>query len=589
MFSQDYLIKYHHSLPPQHYLAEEILLGGILINSKIIEATLAQLSITAFALEAHRLIYRSTIDLYIQEKYIDPIALITTLWELNLLNQVGGIRKILDLLKQGQIFVSNMSDEATAHYYIKLIKDAYVKRLLIQYGYSIVKLAQISSIENTTIFFKAEKYIQCIKNTIIQDTNNTINSNLIKILFNIKNSHIQSHQNQLSSGFDSLDRLIRGFDKSDLVIIAGRPSMGKTSLSLNMALNLLKKKYQGIYIFSLEMSREQILYKLLSMESGIPLRKLKAGEINNQDWVALQQITHQLMQSIIYIDDSSNLSLKHLSSKVRSQNQSHKEISLIIIDYLQLLRLNNPLIKNRAEELSVITRELKILAKEFNIPIVILSQLNRNLESRINKKPLLSDLRESGCVGRKSKVLCRHKKQQKSLCYHKALPRKLQIQNHLIRENNWIIHGQHQYLYMLQNTSSTIIQMTHNHRIFTSTGWIKGDKAKKRMDLEWETNYFSRNKRRKIKSIKLYQKKPSYDLKAEETKMFCCNQSILTHNSIEQDADLVLMLYRESYYNHNAEDIHLTEIIVSKHRNGPTGTINLHFDPSLSSFTDISS
>jgi replicative DNA helicase len=574
MLTKNHIKKYHEQLPPQHNLAEEILLGGILINSQVIKIVIRELVTESFALETHQLIYRTIIEVYSEYKYIDSIVLINTLWELNLLNKIGGITKILNLLKQAHIFMSNSITDLTIDYYVSLIKDKYLRRLLVQYGYNIIKLAHISSIAHETIFFKADKYLAHITYLLNQKKQEQVNLLLTNILLNLRTNKDILKNRGLMSGFQSLDIITNGFKNSDLIVIAGRPSMGKTSLALSIVNNLVRANHTGIGIFSLEMSKEQILYKLLAMACVIPSLTLTLGTISNLDWIKVQDASNQLINSSIYIDDTANLSISHLNIKAKALKGEYGKLSLIIIDYLQLIQLPNSNIKNRAEELSSITRILKVLAKDLNTPILVLSQLNRNVEGRVNKKPLLSDLRESGCVEFNTYILIRrYFKSQKYLNDCKS-----KVQYKLL-----------QYKYLLKGRQGRLLAITHNHFILTSLGWRKGDQVKycnqiyRKLQRDNKMLY----EQSWIRKIIVKGKSKAFDLEVVDRKFFVGNNYWVLHNSIEQDADMVLLLYREAYYNQHNTDNKLTELIIAKHRNGPIGTAKLNFNPDFSAFEDI--
>nr|YP_009313584.1 Replication helicase subunit [Galaxaura rugosa]SCW21838.1 Replication helicase subunit [Galaxaura rugosa] len=582
MFNRNSLIKYHEQLPPQHGLAEEIILGGILTHQDIIKITINKLTIDSFSLEINQLIYRTIIETHNRDNYIDPIILINNLWESNLLSKVGGIQKVLDLLKYGQIFTSNAFKHILIPYYIKLLQDKYFRRLLIQYGYDVIRLAYITNLDYSAILFKTEKYIKKIKEFIIVNDQITLSSSLTEILLSIKNQNINYENLRIESGFKKLDNLIYGFHNTDLIVIAGRPSMGKTSFSLNIALNLLQQNNKGICIFSLEMSREQILYKLLCILTSIPFNKLKSGKINNNDWIILQKAANKLIKGMFYIDDTSNVSLNHLILKTKMLKHECPDISIIIIDYLQLIQIDKSSTLNRTEELSIITRSLKILAKELNLPIIILSQLNRNVENRFNKKPLLSDLRESGCVNFSTKII-------KNLCRNNKRKYNARLSDFTKNSIFYLFQSEdNKYIYNINNLCNILISSTHNHKILVDYKWYTINKLKQNYKLvtyTWnKTNYPILHKIQKIENCNY--KTNVYDLKIYTTKSFYSNNHIITHNSIEQDADLVLMLYREAYYNRNTVDTNLTDIIIAKHRNGPTGVAELKFNPNLSKFSN---
>ena len=221
---------------------------------------------------------------------------------------------------------------------------------------------------------------------------------LNNIFFDLKTKSLNPVLFGLPSGFYDLDSLTQGFQKSDLIIIAGRPSMGKTALGLNIASNIIKSLKLPILFFSLEMSKEQIMYRLLAMETNINQMKLKSGKLYQNDWIKLNKMIKILSKLPLFIDDNFTLSIQDIRSKIKTIIFEQNNVGLIIIDYLQLMQNSNSKTENRVQELSKITRSLKILARELNIPIIALSQLSRNIENRIDKRPILSDLRESGSI-----------------------------------------------------------------------------------------------------------------------------------------------------------------------------------------------
>ena len=217
---------------------------------------------------------------------------------------------------------------------------------------------------------------------------------LNNIFIELKEKSLNPTLAGLASGYYDLDLLTQGFQKSDLIIIAGRPSMGKTALGLNIALNILRESKLPVLFFSLEMSKEQIMYRLLSIETNITQTRLKSGKLYQEDWIKLNKMIKIMSKIPFFIDDTSNLSIQTIQSKIKTIIFEQGQIGLIIIDYLQLMQNSKSKTENRVQELSFITRALKNLARQFNIPIIALSQLSRNVENRIDKKPILSDLRK---------------------------------------------------------------------------------------------------------------------------------------------------------------------------------------------------
>jgi replicative DNA helicase len=580
--------KHHIQLPPQHNLAEEILLGSVLVNPNIIMLTIIELKIESFAIETHQLIYRTMLQIYADHKYIDSISLINTLWEMNLLYEVGGMKKILNLIKQAQIFIPKSVNNITIKYYIKIIRDKYFRRLLIQYGYYIIKLAHLTYISKTIVCFKADKYLDEIKNTLESPNSIGIKSLLTNFLLNIKSQNIIIQETGLKCGFQEIDQITDGFKNNDLIIIAGRPSMGKTSFGLSIIINIINSKNINIGIFSLETSKEQILYKLISIASKISLKKLISGDISDIEWIKVQEMSIKIMHHINYIDDTANLSISHLNSKAKSLKSNNNTIGLIMIDYLQLIQSENILSSSRTEELSSITRILKILARNLCIPVIVLSQLNRNVENRVNKRPLLSDLRESGCISGNSIVILNKLHKDNNLI---SKSEKKRVNSPIINtkfHKNHIKFKAEQYNYSLQNIYSEIIYSTHNHLLLTTNGWKKNDAMKYFNSIQFildqkNTYIFLLDF---VNAIYLSFKEITYDKEINELTSFTINNGLILHNSIEQDADLVLLLYREAYYNKNTNNI--TEIIIAKHRNGPVGTAELNFNTELAAFENKS-
>jgi len=249
-----------------------------------------------------------------------------------------------------------------------------------------------------TSLIKIEKELFNITNELSPNNVATTAQVLNDLFADLKNKFLNPQLPGLPSGFLKLDELTQGFQKSDLIIIAGRPSMGKTALSLNIALNCIKISRLPILFCSLEMSKEQILYRLLSSESGINQMKLRSGKLAQNDWIKLNTVMRIMSKLPFFIDDTSKLSTHDIRSKIKTILLEQGQLGLVIIDYLQLMQGLNLKQQNRVQELSQITRELKGLAREFNVPIIALSQLSRNVDSRIDQRPILSDLRESGSI-----------------------------------------------------------------------------------------------------------------------------------------------------------------------------------------------
>ena len=376
---------------PHNFLAEKMIISSLLVSSEAIELTIKTLPFDAFYFQNHQEIYRAISFMYQNKIPIDIITLITFLQDNGLLKQIGGIKVLIEL-------VSQFPNLVYLEEYLALVKDKFIRRSLIKLGYQAINSAYITNIPLEGILndFETKLFNLTIKTRTKKFS--TSAELLNSIFYDLKTKSLNSTLLGLSSGFYDLDSLTQGFQKSDLIIIAGRPSMGKTALGLNIALNITKNSRLPILFFSLEMSKEQIMYRLLSMETNISQMKLKSGKLSQNDWSKLNKIVKILSKLPIFLFFSFNLSILDIRSKIKTIIFEQNNIGLIILDYLQLMQSSNNERENRVQELSKITRSLKTLAREFNIPIIALSQLSRNVENRIDKRPILSDLRESGSI-----------------------------------------------------------------------------------------------------------------------------------------------------------------------------------------------
>lgn len=376
---------------PHNFLAEQMLLSCLLLNSETIQLTLKRLPIEAFYFKNHQEIYKAIIFMSKKETSLDILSLITFLQDNGLLEKIGGIKVLLELTNQPSNII--YLDE-----YIRLVKEKFLRRLFIQLGYKIVNSGYVTNISFEDLLNNIENEVFNLT-TQFKSQDTTSSAQLLNNIFSeLKEKFLNPKLPGVSSGFINLDRLTQGFQKSDLIIIAGRPSMGKTALSLNIALNIIKSSRLPILFFSLEMSKEQIMYRILALETNINQLRLKSGKLYQNDWIKLNKIIKILSKLPLFIDDSPNLSIQDIRLKIKTILLKQTQIGVVIIDYLQLMQSPEFKSGNRAQELSQITRSLKNLAREFNIPIIALSQLSRNVDNRMDQRPILSDLRESGSI-----------------------------------------------------------------------------------------------------------------------------------------------------------------------------------------------
>jgi replicative DNA helicase len=376
---------------PHNFLAEKMILSCLLINSEAIEITLRTISVDVFYFKNHQEIYKAITFMYNKNLSIDILTLITFLQDHGLLQKVGGLKVLIELLSQ----IPNL---VYLEDYLRLIKDKFIRRSLIKLGYETINSGYITSIPLESIMNDLETKLFNITNEIKPQKLISSAELLSNVFFELKNKSLDSKLSGITSGFYDLDTITQGFQKSDLIILAGRPSTGKTALSLNIASNIIKTSKLPVLFFSLEMSKEQIMYRLLAMETNINHMRLKSGKLSQNDWLKLTKMIKILAKFPLFIDDTFDLSVQDIRSKIKTIIFEQNQIGLVIIDYIQLMQNSKLRIENRVQELSQITRSLKTLAREFNVPIIGLSQLSRNLETRIDKTPILSDLRESGSI-----------------------------------------------------------------------------------------------------------------------------------------------------------------------------------------------
>jgi len=376
---------------PHNFLAEKIILSSIITSPQALDIVLRNVKIESFYFKNHQELYKNIVQMYENKIPIDVITLNTFLQDNGELEKIGGIKVLVELLN----YVPNLT---YLEEYIRLLHDKFLRRNLIKLGYETINSAYITNIPLETTLSNLELEVFNLVNETAPHQITSTTELLSNIFLELKQKSLQPSLAGLSSGFYDLDSFTQGFQKSDLIIIAGRPSMGKTALALNIGLNILKNSNKPVLFFSLEMSKEQLIYRLLTNETNISSLKLKTGNLYKDDWVKLNETIKILASAPLFIDDTPNLSMQDIKVKIKKVIFEQNYPGIIIIDYLQLMQISNNQTVNRTQEISQITRSLKNLAREFNVPIIVLSQLSRNVENRINKRPILSDLRESGSI-----------------------------------------------------------------------------------------------------------------------------------------------------------------------------------------------
>ncbi len=431
--------------PPQNIEAEEAILGGILLDPEAVARVSEFLKPEMFYVASHQEIYRGCLQLHAQGLPTDLMSISAFLGDSNILDRVGGAPYLRRLLE-------STVNAVNVDQYAKIVQDKYTRRQMIRAGQEVAALGYDTTSPVSTLLDQGEQIIFEVTQGRIQRSLVPASEILMDLFTQLETRFEKGEEVAgLKSDFYDLDALTEGFQPSDLIIVAGRPSMGKTSFALSVGYNIACLYNLPVVCFSLEMSKEQLVQRLLCCEASLESNRLRSGRISEVEWERVSQAMGKLASTPMFIDDSASITLTEMRSKARRlKAEQGGRLGMILIDYLQLMEGAGD---NRVQEIARITRGLKAMARELQAPVMALSQLSRGVEARTNKRPMLSDLRESG--------------------------------------------------------------------------------------------------------------------------------------SIEQDADLVIMLYRDEYYNTDTQDRGIAEIIVAKHRNGPVGTAKLLFENQYTRFKNM--
>jgi len=433
-------------LPPQNIEAEQSLLGSLLLDKGAVSRVADYIKEDDFYQKKHSVIYQAIIDLFEKSESIDILSVSARLKERKELNNIGGATYLTEL-------ANSVPTSSHAQSYAKIIRHKRILRDLISAGQEIQELGTRESEDVESILDKAESTVFKIAQHSVRQTFLPIKTTLEETFDRIEAlSKSQGGLRGVPTGFPELDNILSGLQKSDLIILAARPSMGKSAFAFNIATHVARTTKLPVGIFSLEMSKEQLVDRLICAEAGINSWKLRTGNLADEDFPKIGHAMGVLSEAPFFIDDSPSSNVMEMRAKAR-RLQTEYGLGLMIVDYLQLMESRYKRESNRVQEISEISRSLKSLARELNIPVLCCSQLSRAVEQRPGRIPQLADLRESG--------------------------------------------------------------------------------------------------------------------------------------SIEQDADVVMFIYREEYYQRDTQKKNIAEILIKKHRNGPTGSIELYFNPEQMKFSNL--
>ncbi len=387
----DELLAREGRVPPQAVDVERYVLGALLLEKEAVAIALEEIDETDFYRDAHRLIFSAIVSLYKKNEAIDMITLTEELKSRKSLDEIGGAPYLAEL-------VSQVASAANIEFHLKIIKEKALLRKLIRACTNILKEAYDTQSEAETVLSKAQQDIFDILKSQKQRSYQEITTILNETFTEIERLHHLEHSGIIGvpSGFTALDNITAGFQKGDLIILAGRPSMGKTALALNIARNAAVEGKVPVGIFSLEMSDMQLVQRFLCAEAMVDSQRLRTGHVRENEWPKLSRSAGRLADSPIYIDDTAGLDIIKLSARARRM-ALERNIGLLIVDYMQLMEAPKGF-DSRQQEISFISRSLKSLAKQLSVPVIALSQLSRAVENRPDKRPMLSDLRESGAI-----------------------------------------------------------------------------------------------------------------------------------------------------------------------------------------------
>ncbi len=384
-------------LPPQNLEAEQSILGAILLDNEALLKALEVISDDDFYRESHRKIFNAMVELFEENEPIDLITITNRLKTKNQLDAVGGVSYLSSL-------VNTISTSANVRYHCRIVREKSLMRNLIRSATGIVTTAYEENLP-------ADELVDLAEKTIFEISDKRIKAPFSKLKEVIKDSfemieRLYDRKEAITgvpSGFRDLDELTTGFQPGDLIIVGGRPSMGKTAFALNLAQHVGVELKEPVAIFSLEMSKKQLALRMLCSEAMVDSNSVRKGFIRKEDWHKLTSAAGKLAEAPIFIDDASNTSVLEMRAKARRLKMEHG-LSMVVVDYLQLMRGRGSF-ERREQEISEISRSLKALAKELDLPVIALSQLNRGVELRQDKRPTLADLRESGAIEQDADVI----------------------------------------------------------------------------------------------------------------------------------------------------------------------------------------
>ncbi len=571
-------------VPPHNLDAEVSVLGSMLLSKDAIAEVSQLIGPEDFYRGAHRTMFEAARELYSRGEPVDSVTLADELDRRGLLDGVGGAVGIAELL-------SRVPTAANALYYGRIVAEHALRRRLIDAGTTITRLGYGDGVAAGAE--EALDQAEALVYAVAQRGRASEFASMKELLSASFELIERLHENNsaitgLETGFIDFDELSAGLQPSNLVIVAARPAMGKSTLVTNMATHVAVELRRPVALFSLEMSKMELVQRILSAAGRVDSERLRTGRLQETDWPKLSRAMGRLAEAPLFIDDTAGINLMEIRSKARRLKQKHG-LDLLIVDYLQLMQSHRRA-ENRVQEVSELSRGLKILAKELEIPVVALSQLSRKPEDRTDRRPQLADLRESGCVTGDTRVALASGRTVPILELEGAQP-------HVLTLDGWrLAHARatrvwqsgRKPVWRVTTTGGRSLRATANHPFRKLEGWLPLSELRTSDriaipgrhphggDVVWDT----------VTMIEPDGVEEVYDMTVPGTHSFVAN-GIVVHNSIEQDADLVCFIYRDEVYHPDSDRKGEAEVIVAKHRNGPLRTIHLSFIGHQSRFASM--
>ncbi len=570
---------------PADINAERAVIGSVMLERDAIIAIAPWLPADYFYLEKHAWIYEAMLACYNRRIPPDLSTVADELRRNDRLTPIGGIAYLGEL-------AAEVPTAVHVEYYARIVERTAILRRLIQVGGTIAGLGYQEDEELENTLDKAEAELFTVSQR--RATQEFVHIGKVVDSYFEQINYLNEHRGEVvgvPTGYRDLDELTGGLQPSDLIILAARPSVGKTSLALSIAYNVALKAQGTVGVFSLEMSREQLVQRLLAMHTGIDTQRLRTGTIHDRDLQVVMEAMGVLSALAVYIEDTPGLSIMEVRSRAR-RLQSEVGIDLLVIDYLQLMQGRRT--DNRVQEVSEISRGLKALARELNVPVLALSQLSRAVEGRTSHVPMLSDLRESGCLAGESLVylpdegVYRRIDELVGTTGFRVLALNIETWKMEPRPVTHAFSTGVKPVYRLTTRLGHSIRATGNHKFRTTAGWCRLDQLvpgqrlalprqlRAQSDVYWD----------EVVTIEPDGEALVYDLTVEGLHNFVAND-MTVHNSIEQDADIVMFIYREELYDKETDKKGIAEVHLAKHRNGPLGVVPLRFENNTTQFQNL--